>query len=135
MAAAGQNHFHAIVWIDHAEAKIFYVNASEATKATLHAAQPRKHLHHKAGEIGAGRAPEDRTYLAKVADMVANAGAILITGPGTEKTELEHYLRQHTPSSAAHIVGVEPLDHPTDGELVAYARKYFRAADRMTAQR
>jgi hypothetical protein len=25
-------------------------------------------------------------------------------------------------------------DHPTDGELVAHARRYFRAADRMTPQ-
>jgi hypothetical protein len=30
---------------------------------------------------------------------------------------------------------VEALDHPTDGELVAHARQYFRAADRMAPQR
>jgi len=29
------------------------------------------------------------------------------------------------------VVGVESIDHPTDGQLVAYARKYFVAKDKM----
>ena len=29
------------------------------------------------------------------------------------------------------VVGVETIDHPSDGQLVAHARKYFNAADRM----
>jgi hypothetical protein len=28
---------------------------------------------------------------------------------------------------SAKIAGVETIDHPTDGELVAHARKYFHA--------
>jgi hypothetical protein len=32
------------------------------------------------------------------------------------------------------ISGVEPLDHPTDNQLVALARKFFRADDLMNAQ-
>jgi len=28
-------------------------------------------------------------------------------------------------------VGIETVDHPTDGQLVAYTRKYFVAKDRM----
>jgi hypothetical protein len=27
------------------------------------------------------------------------------------------------------------MDHPTDGELVAHARRFFRAADQMTPQK
>ena len=27
--------------------------------------------------------------------------------------------------------GVETVDHPTDGALIGYARKYFKASDRM----
>jgi hypothetical protein len=33
------------------------------------------------------------------------------------------------------IVGTETVDHPTDNQLVAHARKYFRTADRMRLQR
>jgi hypothetical protein len=29
------------------------------------------------------------------------------------------------------IVGVETADHPTGGEIVAHARSYFKASDRM----
>ena len=29
------------------------------------------------------------------------------------------------------IVGVETADHPTGGEVVAHARSYFKASDRM----
>jgi hypothetical protein len=27
------------------------------------------------------------------------------------------------------VVGIETVDHPTDGQLIAYARKYFIAKD------
>ena len=27
---------------------------------------------------------------------------------------------------------VEPMDHPTDGELLDHARRFFKAADKMT---
>jgi hypothetical protein len=33
------------------------------------------------------------------------------------------------------IVGVETVDHPSDGQLVAYARRYFKAEDRMLPQK
>jgi hypothetical protein len=33
------------------------------------------------------------------------------------------------------IVGVETVDHPSDAQVVAYARKYFNAADRMQPQK
>jgi hypothetical protein len=33
------------------------------------------------------------------------------------------------------IAGVETVDHPSDGALVAYARRYFKAADLMQPQR
>jgi hypothetical protein len=33
------------------------------------------------------------------------------------------------------IVGVETIDHPSDRELVAHARRYFKAEDRMLPQK
>jgi hypothetical protein len=32
------------------------------------------------------------------------------------------------------LIGVETVDHPSDAQLVAYARKYFTAMDRMLPQ-
>jgi hypothetical protein len=33
------------------------------------------------------------------------------------------------------IAGVETVDHPSDGQLVAFARYYFKAEDRMLPQK
>jgi hypothetical protein len=62
---------------------------------------------------------------------VCDAGAVLITGPANAKTELAEYIRLHDPKLAKLIAGVETVDHPSDAQLVAYARKYLKAAERM----
>ncbi len=56
---------------------------------------------------------------------------MLLTGPGLVKTALHHHIDQRKPLLAKRVVGVETLDHPGDGELLAFARKYFEKVDRM----
>ena len=124
-------HFHAVVWIDHREAKVFRFNAAEAVESEIRAHDRHVHVHHKANTIGSGHATVDRDLLKKVVGSVSDAGAILVVGPGTAKAELAVYAAQQYPQVSQRILAVEPADHPTDGELVAMARKFFRAADRM----
>jgi stalled ribosome rescue protein Dom34 len=121
------SHYHAVVWIDHREARIFHFNITEVDRAVLHPHDPIRHIHHKANTIGSGHAPEDHEFFERVAKAVGDAGAILVTGPAGAKTELVKYIGKHDPGVRAKIVGVETLDHPTDGELVNHARKYFAA--------
>jgi hypothetical protein len=45
------------------------------------------------------------------------------------------HIRRHDPQLIERIAAVEVVDHPSDGAFVAHARRYFRAADRMTAQK
>ena len=52
-------------------------------------------------------------------------------GPSTAKLELIEHVHKHDPALEPKIVGVETVDHPTDRQLVAFVRRYFRAADRM----
>lgn len=118
-------HFHAVVWIDHHEARIFHFNVSEIDRLVLHPHNPTRHIHHKANTIGSGHAPEDQRFLHQVTEAIADAGAILITGPANAKTELVKHIEQHMPHLSGKIAGVETVDHPTDGELVAHARTYF----------
>ncbi|MBI3706149.1 MAG: translational machinery protein, partial [Proteobacteria bacterium] len=124
------HHFHAAVWIDHHEARVFHFNTSQLDQATIHPDHPARHLHHKAGAIGAGNSAEDHKYLASVAAALTDAGAILIVGPSSAKTELIKHLHRHDPKTAERVVGIETSDHPSDGQIVAHARVYFRAADR-----
>jgi stalled ribosome rescue protein Dom34 len=129
------HHHHAIIWIDHHEARVFHFSPTDVERLVLHPDHPTRHIHHKANSVGSGHAAEDHDYFRAVADSIADAGAILITGPASAKTELVKYIHQHEPKRMAAIVGVETVDHPSDAALIAHARKYFKAADRMLPQK
>ncbi len=119
------SHFHAVVWIDRSEARIFHFNAEATDKLTLkshHASKPSK-------------GGEDGRFLHDVAMAIADAGEILITGPGEAKTELIKHIGKHDLHLLSRICGVEPADHPSDGQILAHARRYFGALDRTTAQK
>ena len=126
-----QQHFHAIIWIDHHQAKVFCFNASDVDRDVIRPRDPTVHLHHKANTIGSGHAPVDKDYLRRITESVFKAGVIMIVGPANAKTELAAYIAEHAPLLSARVSTVEAADHPSDGELVALARKFFRADDRM----
>jgi stalled ribosome rescue protein Dom34 len=119
-------HFHAIVWIDHSQAKVFHIGLSGEDEITLHPHLPTRHLHHKANSIGSGHAGFDKEFFAQVMSAVNDAGEILIIGPANAKTELAKYLREQHPAIGERIVAVEAADHPSDPQIVAYAKRYFR---------
>src|ERR1700682_882402 len=129
--AMPKHHYHAVIWIDHREARVFHFNSTEAEKLILHPDNPTRHIHHKANPIGSGHASAEQDYLHAIAESVADAVAVLITGPANAKTELVEYIHLHDPRLTKVIAGVETVDHPSDAQLVAYARKYLMATDRM----
>jgi stalled ribosome rescue protein Dom34 len=124
-------HYHAVIWIDHREARVFHFSSTEVERLVLHPDHPTKHIHHKANTIGSGHASPDQDYLQAVAESISDAGAVLIAGPANAKTELVEHIRLQDPRLIKIIAGVETVDHPSDAQLVAYARRYLRAADRM----
>jgi stalled ribosome rescue protein Dom34 len=127
-------HYHAVVWLDHHEAKIFQFNAAEADEAHVLPSKPHVHLHHHHGGNTDGRALPDPNFYRDIAKALAPAGEILICGPAQAKTELAKFLEQHEPAIHKKVAGVETVDHPTDPQIVAHARTYFRSADRMKPQ-
>jgi stalled ribosome rescue protein Dom34 len=128
-------HFHAVVWIDHREARVFHFSPADVERLVLRPDDPTRHIHHKANSIGSGHAAEDQHFLHAVAQSIADAGAVLITGPANAKTELIKHIHQHEPQLMKIIVGVETVDHPSDAELVAHARHYFKIEDPMLPQK
>jgi stalled ribosome rescue protein Dom34 len=127
-------HYHALVWIDHHEARIFQFNATDVDSTTVRSAHPHQHIHHKANTRGSGHAQVEEGFLERVTQALMRAGAILITGPANAKKELVEHIERVHPELGKRISGVETLDHPSDGELVALARRFFRADDRMHSQ-
>jgi hypothetical protein len=65
------------------------------------------------------------------AHAIADAGAVLITGPANANVELVKHIERREPALSAKIAGIETVDHLTDGELVAKARRYFNADHQM----
>ena len=126
-----ERHYHAAIWIDHREARVFHFGPADVETLVLRPDEPTRHIHHKANSIGSGHATTSPDYLREVAQSVVNAGAVLITGPANAKTELVEYIHLHDPKLGKAIAGVETVDHPSDAQLVAYARKYLTASDRM----
>jgi stalled ribosome rescue protein Dom34 len=124
-------HAHGCVWIDHREAKIFGIGFDDADEVVIHNHQAPRHIHRRADNVHLGTAPLDHGFLDEVAGALGPFKSIVLTGPGKARTELAGYLSQHYPVVARKVIGIEPVDHPSDGQIVAAARKYFKAADRM----
>jgi hypothetical protein len=124
-------HFHAVAWIDHSEAHVFQLNEETAERTLVHASAKHRHIHHRSGTLGSGKAPEDVAYLDSVAQALEGASEILVMGPANEKHVLKKHLDAHHAAIGAKVIAVENADHPSDGEILAYARKFFVAADRM----
>jgi stalled ribosome rescue protein Dom34 len=128
------HHFHAVVCIDHAEAIVFEFAESGTTEHRIHPKDQNGNIHHKTGSIGSGHAHDSKAYLTAVADALQPSREILIIGHGTAKDEFASFIREHVPALAPRIMGVETVDQPTTGEILAFARKFFAAKDRMTPQ-
>lgn len=128
------SHYHCVVWIDHREAHVIQFNPDDAEASVVHPKSRHEHLHRKQGAVGSGKVPADHDYYKAVAAAIEDAGEILIVGPSSAKLELFKHLQAHAPAIAARVVSVETVDHPSDGELLKFARRHFVADDRMRPQ-
>lgn len=125
------SHFHALVWLDHSEAHVMHISPDDVEKSVIQPAKPHQRLHSKSGIPGSGKAAEDRHYYHAIAEALKGAQEILVVGPAQAKLQLIKHIHAHDAHLSDKIVGVESIDHPSDGQLVAYARKYFLAKDKM----
>lgn len=125
------SHYHAVVWLDHSEAHVMHISLDDVEKSIVHPAKPHNHLHAKSGTVGAGRQAEDKSYYHAIVEALSGAQEILVVGPAQAKLQLIKHIHTHDQAMADKVVGVETIDHPSDAQLVAYARKYFVAKDRM----
>src|SRR5436190_7948176 len=122
-------HNHAIVWVDHRVAKVFYLGLDVVDQRTIRADLPTEHLHHKANTIGSGKAHDDSTYFPRIDDALRHSEAVLIVGPGNEKTLLLKYLEEGRGSLEGRELRADACDHPTDREIIALGRRHFHLGE------
>ncbi len=128
-------HHHTVVWIDHREAHILSFGMSpdstDHDRTVIRAEHAPEKLHHRSEGTAAGHATDESRFFTAVAKALESAGEILIAGPADAKHVLAQTLERTFPQIAGRVVGVEPMDHPTESELVVRARKTFHRIDRM----
>jgi hypothetical protein len=127
-------HYHAVVWIDHHEARVIHFNAETTEEERVHPADPPKHLHVKAGSASGTHITDEPRFYRDVVDALADTHEILVTGPSTATAEFLRYAHKHAPALIKRIAGIETLDRLTDNQLLAEGRRFFLNADRMRPQ-
>jgi len=125
------SHTHAVVWLDAREAHVFQFNAEDVERKRIKADMPAHKIHQKAGIVGSGHTHDGKAYYEGIVAALAGATEWLVTGPGAAKNELVAYIEHNAPRLESLLAGVEPMDHPTDGELLDHARRFFKMSDKM----
>jgi|ERR1035441_4079090 stalled ribosome rescue protein Dom34 len=123
---------HVAVWLDHKEARVIEFHPDSADEATVSAPPHNDHHKHTRGQEGLKEHPEDaRRFYHDLASTLQGTEEILIVGPGSAKLEFSRYLHTHDRELESKVVGIETVDHPSDGQLVAFATRYFKKTARM----
>ena len=117
---------HAVVWIDHKEAKVFHVEPEGFSESKIKA--PHHQMTRKSEEQGRHALSQD--FYHEVAKALHDADEILVVGPSSAKLDFIRHVHKHDHLLESKVLGVETLDHPTDRQIVAYVRHYFEEKDR-----
>lgn len=125
-------HDAAIIFLDHQGAKVRFLDGKDLGSVTA-AHVDLSELHDRfrmrdpslAGRYGKAH-PDDTPLFAALAQVARRCGKVLVVGPGCAKNEFVKYLaRNNNDALQDHVIGIETVDHPTDGQLVAMAREAF----------
>lgn len=116
--------FHAVVWIDHHSAQVLQFDTEhvEAQKVKSHAHHTRQH---------GSQVRAEHEFYAEVCGALDGISEVLVTGSHQAMADFRHYVEKHRAAVVPQIVGYEAVDHPSEKQLVAMARKYFLKYDRM----
>jgi stalled ribosome rescue protein Dom34 len=122
--------YHSIVWIDHHKAVVWNFTDDAGTKSVVKTPDQHEHTHIRKSPHGGHKIPDAIEFFEDVAKVLAGVREILVIGPAQTKDEFLAFVRKKHPQIRSEIVAVERSDHPTDPELLVYARKYFTILDR-----
>jgi len=118
-----------IVWIDQHEARIFDVAEGAFDETKVRASGRHVHRHPKGGTAEHNHPDDAQHFFHDVAAALEGATQILVVGPSTAKLHFLRFLHQHAAKLEAKVVGIETVDHPTDGQLVAHGKRHFGVPD------
>jgi len=116
--------FHAVTWMDHSEAHVVMFDREHMLAQRI---KSRSHHKHQ------GKGDDNGAFFADIAAALAGTHEVLLTGPGLARNQFRDWCGQHQAAVAQAIVDSVAADHPSDEQLVALARQYFKKFDSMAA--
>ena len=116
--------FHAVVWMDHQEAHVLMFDREHAQAQRIHSRSHHKHQ----GKVG-----DAVDFYQDISQALQQVHEVLLTGPGLARQEFRAWCQQHQAHTAKTIVDSIASDHPSDAQLVALAKQYFKKFDAMAA--
>ena len=78
--------FHAVVWIDHAQAHVLMFDREHVQAERIKSRNTHSHQ---------GKHADTKSYFAAISHELAGVHEVLLTGPGTARTEFRHWCEEH----------------------------------------
>ena len=116
--------FHAVVWLDQSEAHVVMFDREHTEAQRI---KSRSHHKHQ------GKADDLGLFFTDIAQALSNTREVLLAGPGLVRNQFRDWCAKHHAAVARVVVDSVTADHPTDAQLVAMARQYFKKFDSMAA--
>lgn len=117
--------YHAVVWMDHFEAHVLEFDREHAQAQKIRARSHHKHQ---------GQSGPDGSFFPAVYEALQGTTEVLLTGPGSARDEFSAWMKKNHADNTHRFVDSLPLDHPSDNQLTALARKYFLKFDQMAGE-
>jgi hypothetical protein len=109
---------HAVAFVDHQSAEVLQFDSEQVLEHKL-----REH-HHVTRQHASG-VRDEHEFFGAVCDAMDGIAEVLVAGRHTGIADFRRYVDKHRPLTAARVVGYEVVDHPTEPQLVALARRHF----------
>lgn len=114
--------FHAVVHLDHHHAQVLHFDAHQ-----VHAARIEPHHRRPHGDD----AHAEHALFEAICQAVQDTPEVLVTGSHPVIGQFRHYIEAHRPQLAPRIADYRPSAELSQGQLLALARQFFTAFDRM----
>ncbi len=119
---------HAVAFVDHHSAQVLQFDSTQVVerKVRAHLKYTRQH---------GSEVRTEHEFFAQVCDALEGIAEVLVAGGHTGLADFKHYVNKHRPQTAQRIIGYEVVNHPSENELVALARKHFVKYDTLMGTR
>jgi stalled ribosome rescue protein Dom34 len=118
--------FHAVIWLDRHSAQILQFDFTQ-----VQAQQVKSHIHYTRQH--GSKVRSEHEFFSEICNALAGVSEVIVAGSYAMQSDFRHYVDKQRPQVAKQVVKWQTLDHPSTGELIALARRYFATREGMAS--